>query len=335
MRDVLKHVLLAVAASVLALALAEIAVRALVPIRLVGSSLTVYDSVYGHASKRSAQIRQITPEYTMRAHTNSLGFRGPEPREFPHRSILFLGDSFTFGLGVSDGEEYPALVGKELAERYGIGTIPIVNAGLGNMGQGRWVKFLRQEGEKFDPRVVVLQFLQNDFSDNIRERLFALTETGELKALPVPSLSRGRKFQRMIESVPGLTELYLIGLLRQSYHAWKSRAGGGAPDATQQGQRAVEEAEMLLTYRLTEEALRICREEGWPVIALVVGIEGQRLAGLLDVLEDYQVPGAVIPGKKYRPDLHFRIDGHWNASGHRYAAARVTELLDSEVFSLP
>lgn len=68
MKNTLKHVLLAVAATVLTLAFAEIAVRVFVPIRMVGSSVTVYDSVYGHALKRNAQIRQITPEYTMRAH---------------------------------------------------------------------------------------------------------------------------------------------------------------------------------------------------------------------------------------------------------------------------
>ena len=123
--------------------------------------------------------------------TNSLGFRGPEPDSFPNHPILFLGDSFTAGYGVNDDEESPALIRKALAKRYGAHRIPVVNTGLGDSGNGYWIKFLKKEGKRYDPRLVVLELCETDFEDNIREHLFGLSSLGELEELPVPPPGEG------------------------------------------------------------------------------------------------------------------------------------------------
>lgn len=66
--------------------------------------------------------------YTINEH----GYRG-RPVAFDNdgsrRNVVVLGDSYTFGMGVNDGEEYPAVLGDILGERYGV-----VN--LGNPGWG-------------------------------------------------------------------------------------------------------------------------------------------------------------------------------------------------------
>ena len=65
------------------------------------------------------------PEIAFEASFNSLGCRGPEPRNVDTAAILALGDSMTFGLGVGDLETWPAILDRRLHE---VGRArPVVN----------------------------------------------------------------------------------------------------------------------------------------------------------------------------------------------------------------
>jgi hypothetical protein len=66
-----------------------------------------------------AQVRFPEQDRTFPLHTNSLGFRGPEPVA-PH--TVCLGDSTTFGWGVTQDEAWPALLGVALG-------VEVLNAG--------------------------------------------------------------------------------------------------------------------------------------------------------------------------------------------------------------
>lgn len=320
-RPVFQNFALLVAALLVALALTEIGLRLFVTLRYVGPPYTVYDPTYGHALKNSSSTKRITPEYTMRLTTNSFGFRGPEPESFPHRPVLFLGDSFTLGIGVNDGEEYPALVGNGLRAYYGQDDIPIVNAGMSHTGQGRWVKFLTNVGKRYNPRVVVLQFVENDFNDNLRERLFELSPTGELVELPVPPPSRARAVQRVIEAIPGFSRTHLLGLMRQIY------IGHFRPDPTADRTDSMSPQQYALTFRLLERVLDICQEADWPVLGILIAPEGPQFAELARIFERYNVPIIEIDGNEMRPELYYPKDGHWNAVGHSFVAGRVVEEL--------
>src|SRR5262245_19889816 len=154
------------------LVLSEVVLRLSGTVREVGPALTRYDPVYGRRLRENFQAMRTTPEFQIHYSINSLGFRGAEPRGFPEHPILFLGDSFTEGYGVSDGEEFPELVQRALTKRYGKQAPPVVNAGIGNTGNGHWVKLLRREGQRFAPRMVVLQMTGNDFLDNVLEQMY-------------------------------------------------------------------------------------------------------------------------------------------------------------------
>ena len=187
-----KNLALSLIALLVGIGISELIVRSFVQVRDVGPSFTVYDPVYGQTLKKSFSARRITPEFTMRFTTNSDGFRGPELGMLSSRPILFLGDSFTMGYGVNDGEEFPALVRAALSQR-GSKMVSVINAGVGNSGNGRWAKFLRAEARRYNPALVVLQIHANDFGDNIRERLFELSPAGELIELPVSSVGGERR----------------------------------------------------------------------------------------------------------------------------------------------
>jgi len=76
--------------------------------------------------------------------------------------VLFLGDSMTFGYGVSEGEDFPALVRSALERGRTDAPIPVINAGVGASGTGHWVKYLSREAPRLSPRLVVLQAHAND-----------------------------------------------------------------------------------------------------------------------------------------------------------------------------
>jgi hypothetical protein len=321
-----RNIVLCFFSIVIGLGIIEAALRAFVPLRNVGAALTVYDGTFGKKLKASFKTTRITPEFRMRLTTNSLGFRGAEPKYFPYQPIMFAGDSFTLGYGVSDGREFPALVEKALRRKYPDFDVPVVNAGLGNIGNGYWLKFLRREGRKYNPRLIVLQLMANDFRDNVRERLFELSSNNELRELAIPHKSAARTFQDLLDSVPKLSSLYLVGFARQIHRYFlgspvDSVAQIGHSDASELG------PEDQLTFRLMEEILRLSKDEDWPVVAVTVGIKGKRLDRLGRLFAETYTPWISMPQKEDRPGLYYAVDGHWNAAGHAHAADVITDWL--------
>ncbi len=321
-KTVLK-VLMAFLSVCIALVVGDFAVGFLVPIRDVGPSFSQHHPVLGQHLRPNFSTVRKTPEFTMKLSTNSLGFRGTQTGALPKGAILFLGDSFTMGYGVDDGGEYPAIVAARLSQQPQAGAIPVVNAGIGGSGNGRWVKLLESVGEAMQPRLVVMQVLDNDFDDNIGEGLFALDVDGGLKELPVPPPGLGRTVQSFIEAVPGLPSSNLVGLLRQ--------VRLNSPQGHTVSSAHPEPGELLPNDRLTvlilEKAILLCREKGWPMLGLNVGLEGARRAAVRDLFVQHGVVMADLPGKQQRPDLYYKFDGHWNAAGHVAAADRVLEEL--------
>lgn len=184
-RLVIERVALVFCALILALLLCEVLLRLFVDMPLVGPASTRYDPVYGKSLKAGLQCVRKGREYEARLSINSFGFRGPQWERLPHQPVLFLGDSFTFAAEVSDGQEFPALIQKALRKDPHFAGIDVINAGIGDNGQGYWLKFLQRQGPELDPRLVVLQHCNSDFADNLRERLYALKQ-GRLRELPVP-----------------------------------------------------------------------------------------------------------------------------------------------------
>ena len=291
-------------------------------VREVGPSLTKYDPVYGKRLKANLQAVRTTPEFQIHYSINSLGFRGPQPQGFPKHSILFIGDSFTEGYGVSDGQEFPELVHRSLVEKYGQHAPPVVNAGIGNSGNGHWLKLLRREGRVFAPRLVVLQFTGNDFVDNLREHLYGLNAYRQLIELPVLPPGPVDTINKLVQLVPGLSSTYMIGFGYQLHHTyngwrWAQKHPFGTLDRDNDD----------LTYRLWEEIIRTCQQEHWPLVGIAVEVPERHVVQLRQILDKYQATIIIVPSKQQRPDLYYRIDGHWNPTGHSY----VTQILLPEV----
>ncbi|HLE25555.1 MAG TPA: SGNH/GDSL hydrolase family protein [Thermodesulfobacteriota bacterium] len=321
-----KKLSLVVVGLLFALILCEIILRLFVPVGIIGHTITIYDPIYGSRLKKSYTAKWITSEFIIQYTTNSLGFRGPEPKTFPYRPILFLGDSYTEGYGVSDGEEFPELIRKQLAEQFGETRISVVNAGIENTGNAHWVKFLKNEVKRFNPRLVVLQFMDNDFNDNVKEQLFTLSPSDSLVELPVPPPSFERRIQKVIEFIPFIANSYILGLGRHIFYLLASYRN--TPKDIVNVSSGIDNGfEERLTFRLWQEVLEICKQNNWPVLAIIVYINGNRLTKLENLLKRYNVESLRVPEYEDRPDLYYKVDGHWNALGHAYVAELVVKSL--------
>lgn len=321
--DMVRNVGLIVLSVALSLGLAELGVRWLFPVRDVGPTFTVHDPILGKRLKSELRAERITPEFRMRLTTNSLGYRGAEPTSSLQRPILFLGDSFTLGYGVSDGEEYPALVDAALRRSLGKAAPPVINAGIGNSGNGFWIKFLRHRASEARPRLVVMQVFENDFADNIREDLFRLHD-GRLQELQVPRPGYTRAIQTAIEPVPGVADSYLFGLVRQAI--------ADRPPAVKKGTADMEPfrgTQDALTLAMLQLAVEICQAEQWGVVAVTVGLSPARHEAVRAIFAERGVLIVDTPSKSERPDLYYEVDGHWNARGHAVVAARVLAVLQT------
>jgi len=99
-------------------------------------------------------------------HTNSHGLRDDEfPVAKPRGEIriLSLGESGTFGEGVEMSETYTEILEARLAATYPDHTFQAINAGLPSYTSFQGMTYLRREGLRFWPDLVMVYFSGNDY----------------------------------------------------------------------------------------------------------------------------------------------------------------------------
>ena len=143
--------------------------------------------------------------------TNSLGLRGQSDpsMEKPlgtNLRVLVLGDSFTFGEEVGDGQTYSARLEALLP------NAEVLNFGLHGYGHDQMLLLFRELGREYQPDVVILGFVYPDIYRNLLSfRDYAkpryVVEDGQLllTGVPVPSpeemLSSDWKRPRMLDAL--------------------------------------------------------------------------------------------------------------------------------------
>jgi hypothetical protein len=179
-------------------------------------------------------VHGIPRKYEFRYTVNSMQSRGDVVP--PHASglpgVVVLGDSYSFGMGVGDGEEYPAVMRRHL-----IGRADVINLGSPGWGLTQEIRRYYEVGAAYDPRIVVLQFCANDPDDNLANRVTRV-ENGEFKFVDsANSLNFIKKY--LSRSFVQRTQLYnffrtrasRMVLDRMARHE-ASKLDAAAPDST-------------------------------------------------------------------------------------------------------
>jgi len=113
-------------------------------------------------------------------HVNSRGTRGPEfePEKPPGLTrILSLGDSRTFGWGLSDSETYSSQLQTRLQARTGnSGRVEVINAGVNGWSYPQMLVYFRETAITYRPDIIVIaeanfwtQFSEKNPPDFVRD----------------------------------------------------------------------------------------------------------------------------------------------------------------------
>ncbi|WP_243360364.1 SGNH/GDSL hydrolase family protein [Fundidesulfovibrio terrae] len=113
-----------------------------------------YRNVAGNLKPGIRATAWWNPLLPYRYSTDSNGFR-TNGRSGGPDTVLCIGDSYTFGLGVNDNETFPFILGRQLG---GAGNISVVNAGSMDVGIEEHLEFYRTKGRALKPRLVIVQF---------------------------------------------------------------------------------------------------------------------------------------------------------------------------------
>jgi len=111
----------------------------------------------GHLHKPNEKVRLMNVDVSI----NSDGFRDKEytiKKNSKYR-IIFLGDSITFGWGVSQNETFSNILETEINKSY---PTEILNFGTGNYNTEQEVNLFLEKGLKYNPDKVVVFYFIND-----------------------------------------------------------------------------------------------------------------------------------------------------------------------------
>ena len=106
--------------------------------------------------------------------TNSQGLRSDVEHQWAKPPgdirILGLGDSFTFGWGVSLEESFLKRLEHNLHKKTG-SNIEAINAGVPGWDLNHYYVYLRERGIRYSPDVIVLSYFINDVPESIQETI--------------------------------------------------------------------------------------------------------------------------------------------------------------------
>jgi len=342
--------LLAVLASLLVGTLVlEVAIRLIVPQRMGVPGL---ESVGGLLVPRAnLRGRDYSPgDFDVQVSNNGQRLRGRrEYSQVPEKGtfrILTLGDSFTYGVGVSDDETYPAHL-ERLVEPAGR-RVEALNAGIYGSGTSEQVLWYKRWACHFRPHVVVLTVYANDLQDDQARPLFALEGDG-LAPLPrAQTKDRAHAVRRTTRWLPGYSYLsqhsHLLNLVRSKAGALL-RSQGGTPTLPKKTERTPKDDSLRIYGLVLARLLELVREQGAELAIVFVppryavrvpGSEPQRLTRFKDYLgtatRDLGIPfrdltPRFIAQRKDGSPLYHDGDFHCTPRGYRVLASGVSELL--------
>lgn len=329
----------------------EVALRIFQPLVEIYSpvgGLHVSDPELGWIATPGLRSRLSRLEYDVVVEHTEEGFRRqdpPPPPDAPHR-VLFLGDSYTYGVGVGQGQVFTDQLQRALGDR-----VAVVNRGIIAYGTAQEYLLLQRElSQRHYDRVGVL-FYHNDLDNNVNGRggrrpWFELVD-GALVRHNRPAEPIHNVFDRMLHH--SRLHLFLSHRWNVAMAMMRQREEGDVAPAVREGPpidyhtlRGYAE-----TRRLLVEMDRFARERGSELFVIFIPLEGQLhdlpsrepyARAVREMLHDIEREDGVrlvdlAPEFHARRaagnPIHFPVDYHWNVDGHR-AAAEV--LLASPLF---
>jgi len=311
-----------------------------------------------------AESAHTTPEFSTPIRINSHGYRGPdfEREKRGHLRILVLGDSFTFGHGVTENETYSAVLGRALTQADPGRPIEVINAGYASCNYpDTYYLYLRKAGLALEPDIVVVGFFIGNDIDRQGHMLHEWTQV-DSSGLPLRIVGRAAHVEDGYWVSNRRAARHRLPLVRSSHLAQavitalgRLRAGPRSPvfnEVIYLEEYPDHAAEAAARVRRMFAAMKALTDESGAELVvleiptyeqvfpqLVFGESGS--LGGLDLLkpqrefnEFFSEVGIsyldLLPEfQDYAPgeSLYFHSDQHWTALGHELAGKRLAEWL--------
>ena len=191
--------LLSLVSVFVSLAIAELVVRRWAPQPSLSPRWNLSSAYCTLAFPSDRMVHELPGQWRFEYTTNADGHRGRdfELRPTARSSIVVLGDSYAFGVGVNDGEEFPAVMQVSLP------SVDVVNLSVGGWGLTQQIRRYYDKGASRQPVAVVLQFSANYPADDLN--------------CPVTELQDGQfKFQDAPAGVLGIKRLLSHSSIQRS-----------------------------------------------------------------------------------------------------------------------
>lgn len=318
------------------LVIVEVVLRVFFPLYGGRDNITVDGKSIQTFLDPGAVYRQWSNEYDALTTITDKGYRAPAVEGNP--DVLFVGDSFTFGFGLTDDETFANIYCRQQ-------RLQCANLGQPGSGTLRQVRRLEQylDQMRWRPRKVKLFFFGmsrsfssgNDFVDNYNfGRWLDRQPKGDARPASNPpgaTDQRSRQRQRMGfgEWVISWQEALLMNvhLVRRVKYHWGPMLRTVV--LAEPGEKRTEEA-LMYTARGFRELDDLSRRAGFeyevvlivPAHDILMGTDGDTLA----MLNRVTVKPAISTAPLFRESpggFYFSYDGHLNAKGSR----RVAEFL--------
>jgi len=291
-----------------------------------------------------------------------------EPKPAGRLRIAVLGDSFLEGLQVKRSETAAAVAQRVLQERIGSG-VDFITFGRSGFSQTEQFFLLQSEVMRLAPDVIVNFFFPgNDIADVSRSTagdtlrpFYDVAPDGKL--VFDNSFDRGTPFRLRVLIDPIKRRSALVSLIVQDYNAVLRRRADrpqqydvesgylslctSTPDASFQ-------ASYKLNRRILEAEAALAREHGIPFVLVTLDNPAyepqvaEKMRHQVPSFDSYciendmahvaQSSGAYHLGlqsvfaeaySRDKIDLHWPVDGHWNAAGNRVAGQALAKSLES------
>ena len=170
----LKHSTIFILCFFIILFLLEIFIRIFIPQNIVPSYTTLAFGI-PNALKANYNEKASTGIYTYQIQTNKKHLR--RIKDTPYKKpgntfrILCLGDSMLFGAGVNNDENLTYSLERILNEKFREITFEVINAGVPSWGPLEYYLFIKNEGYKYSPDLILLSTSFDDMSSFPQDKI--------------------------------------------------------------------------------------------------------------------------------------------------------------------
>ena len=299
------------------------------------------------------------PEFEMQIRTNDVGLReGPiAPDAEGVTTVLFIGDSFTFGWGVTEEQRYSEVLARLIAEKRPGTRVRIVNAGHWMYAFDQQLVLMKEMIERFRPAVVVQGVYWMHIRTLFNHRLVRAAD-GTLQAVEDSKFKVSDRGVLKLRSDwlerPPLGSQFVALVARAVLNRDMMDRASEWVDYFRPG-KTPDEALWLLTDDLVGETIRALQARGiayvpflvpsivevtganWTAVGwkrptpppdIDIGLPARRMASIFFKHGTELIEIATPMRAQAGAGLYFPEDGHWTIKGHAAVAEILTPHLD-------